>query len=91
MTGVQTCALPILIVLPSIGGEAARKRITDIEQLVYNLGFEITGTKELSISVGVSVYPEDGETVEDLLSEADRRMYQAKRRHHSDKTKALRA
>ena len=72
-----------VIVLPGMNHEDASSRITEIEKLVQDLGFEITGTKQLSISVGVSVYPQDGETVEDLLSEADRRMYQAKRMHHS--------
>ena len=72
-----------VIVLPGMNHEDASSRIAEIEKLVQDLGFEITGTKQLSISVGVSVYPQDGETVEDLLSEADRRMYQAKRMHHS--------
>ncbi len=33
----------------------------------------------LSMSVGVAVYPEDGKDAEDLLAEADRRMYKSKR------------
>ena len=31
------------------------------------------------MSVGVATYPEDGTDAEDLLAEADRRMYKSKR------------
>ena len=34
----------------------------------------------LAASVGEASFPQDGQTVEDLLSEADRRMYLAKRK-----------
>ena len=33
----------------------------------------------LSMSVGVAIYPDDGKDAEDLLAEADRRMYKSKR------------
>ena len=34
---------------------------------------------QLSVSIGVSVYPEDGRTAQDLLEAADRELYQRKR------------
>ena len=34
----------------------------------------------LTISVGVAVFPEDGRTTDELLAQADRRLYEAKRR-----------
>lgn len=34
----------------------------------------------LSGSIGISTYPEDGDTVEKLYSKADEALYQAKRR-----------
>jgi diguanylate cyclase (GGDEF)-like protein/putative nucleotidyltransferase with HDIG domain len=37
----------------------------------------------ISVSVGSSFYPKDGETGEELLSEADRSMYEVKERHYS--------
>jgi GGDEF domain-containing protein len=40
----------------------------------------------VSISIGEAYYPEDGSDAEELLAEADRRMYKAKqlrRRHHT--------
>jgi len=33
----------------------------------------------LSVSVGVAVYPQDGETIENLLSQADSALYSMKR------------
>jgi GGDEF domain-containing protein len=33
----------------------------------------------LSMSVGVATFPDDGSDAEDLLAEADRRMYKSKR------------
>jgi GGDEF domain-containing protein len=37
----------------------------------------------VSVSVGSAFYPTDGLSVEDLLSEADRSMYENKERHYS--------
>jgi diguanylate cyclase (GGDEF)-like protein len=37
----------------------------------------------VSVSVGCSFYPEDGGSGEDLLSEADRNMYEFKEKHYS--------
>ena len=37
----------------------------------------------LTVSIGVSVYPDDGRTVQDLLEAADRQLYQRKRASHA--------
>lgn len=63
---------------------------TDIEQAVavadkilgilrkpYQLG---TQTRTVSVSIGVSLYPSNGEDMETLLAQADAAMYRAKRR-----------
>jgi len=37
------------------------------------------GLKNITISIGVASFPEDGEKKEDIISSADRALYQAKR------------
>jgi GGDEF domain-containing protein len=37
----------------------------------------------VSVSVGCSFYPADGTSGEELLSEADRHMYEIKEKHYS--------
>lgn len=41
------------------------------------------GSMQLGVSIGLAVYPDDGETRLKLLSYADRGMYETKRRRHS--------
>jgi len=38
-----------------------------------------TELPKLSVSIGVAVYPDDGQTIEQLLGSADRALYQEKR------------
>ena len=73
-----------VVALPGMNDEDANQRVTEIELMAKAVGKEVTGTDHLSISVGISVYPRDGDTVEGLLSVADRRMYQNKRSNKQD-------
>ena len=68
-----------VVALPGMNNEDANQRVREIESMAKVVGKQITGTDHLSISVGISIYPQDGDTVEGLLSVADRRMYQNKR------------
>jgi diguanylate cyclase (GGDEF)-like protein len=43
----------------------------------------------VTVSVGASFYPEDGNSGEELLSEADRSMYDVKEKHYSVAEPAL--
>jgi len=65
------------VVLPETVEGAARqvaRRISD--------RMEADGeTPKVSVSMGVAVYPRDGETAETLLGAADRTLYEAKTRH----------
>jgi hypothetical protein len=45
----------------------------------------------LSLSVGQAVYPEDGRDAEELLAEADRRMYIEKQQQNTHKSRRLHA
>ena len=41
----------------------------------------------VSVSIGFAFYPEDGVDADHLIREADHRMYQEKKRHHSQLAK----
>jgi diguanylate cyclase (GGDEF)-like protein len=64
------------LVLPEINAEAAELVARRICESVANDG---KGPK-LSISVGVVIYPQDGDSIESLLCEADSKLYTMKRR-----------
>ena len=72
-----------VIILPEMVSDAAQVKIRQIEHLAARIGAENGMPLEgaaLTVSVGEAGFPHDGQTVEDLLSEADRRMYLAKRK-----------
>ncbi len=68
-----------VVALPGMNLDDAQQRVHQIDEMVKQVGMQITGTEHLAISIGIAIFPQDGETVEALLSEADRRMYQVKR------------
>jgi len=63
------------------GGSALEleDRIESMRHVVRKAGETTPEPCAISISIGVAVYPEDGADAEDLLAEADRRMYKSKR------------
>jgi len=62
------------VVLPETGAEPARQVARRISERLANDGEE----PSLSVSVGLAVYPQDGEMIESLLGAADRALYAAK-------------
>ncbi len=64
-----------VVIAPGLTPEAAARKAEQMRELVHRVGKEICHEDILSLSVGKSVYPEDGEDAEKLLSEADKRMY----------------
>jgi diguanylate cyclase (GGDEF)-like protein/PAS domain S-box-containing protein len=64
-----------LVVLPETNAEEANLVARRICESVAN---EDNGPK-ISVSVGVAVYPQDGDTIEKLLGEADSALYSMKR------------
>jgi diguanylate cyclase (GGDEF)-like protein len=62
------------LVLPETNAEAATQVARRICESVANEG---NGPK-ISVSVGIAVYPQDGETIETLLSQADSALYAMK-------------
>jgi diguanylate cyclase (GGDEF)-like protein len=68
------------VILPEVGEEEARRVAERICSRLASDG----QSPQISVSVGVSVYPTDGTTMEKLFGAADRSLYRLKRR---DKTK----
>ncbi len=67
-----------VLVLPGLRMDQALAKCVRLNSLTRQAGQEICGSETLSLSAGVAVYPDDGKEAEQLLSEADRRMYIAK-------------
>ena len=69
-----------LVILPGMGAEASFQRAEEIRRRVsqMRLNFHGGALKEVTISIGVSTYPQGGQTVEELVRSADRAMYSAK-------------
>jgi diguanylate cyclase (GGDEF)-like protein/PAS domain S-box-containing protein len=66
------------VVLPETGAEAANQAA---ERISHSIANDDMGPK-LSVSIGVAVYPRDGERIEALLRAADVAMYAMKARKH---------
>ena len=72
-----------VIVAPGLGNEATVEMVQRLHSMVSQVGREICGADLVSISIGQAFYPADGEGAEELLAEADRRMYAAKSAHYA--------
>jgi diguanylate cyclase (GGDEF)-like protein len=66
------------LVLPETNADAANLVSQRICENVVN---DDNGPK-ISVSVGVAVYPQDGNTIESLVSAADSALYSMKRQRH---------
>jgi len=69
-----------VLCLPGACREIAEKRATDIRESVKRLSLHYEGRDMgvITISVGVSIYPDLGETPAELMKKADQALYQAK-------------
>jgi diguanylate cyclase (GGDEF)-like protein len=69
-----------VIVLPGCGIEDAQSKAAGIQNAIATLECEpVAGvTAQLRASVGIALFPDDGDTFEALLGAADRRMFQDK-------------
>ena len=73
-----------VIIAPGMKMEAAKEKAAHLAQLARETGRAVCGDKSLGASVGVACFVEDGQDAEQLLAEADRRMYLAKQVHHQE-------
>jgi len=69
-----------LIILPDTSREECTQRAIQICSGVRNLAGRVPGlpTETITVSLGVAVFPADGETVEKILKASDQALYRAK-------------
>jgi diguanylate cyclase (GGDEF)-like protein len=64
-----------VLVLPGMKPDAVGDKILALSALASEVGRTVCGENIISASVGVASWPADGLTADELLAEADRRMY----------------
>ncbi len=69
-----------VLVLPGLQPDQLQQKIERLRAITEEAGREIFAQETLSLSIGHSMFPEDGVDADRLLSEADRRMYIAKQK-----------
>ncbi len=69
-----------VLVLPGLKLDQVQQKVQRLRAITAEAGREVCGTETLGLSVGHSLFPEDGTDADQLLSEADRRMYTAKQK-----------
>ena len=71
-----------VVLLPETDTETARRKMESLRELVANTPIQIAPhgqAVQVTISVGLASFPQDGEEAADLFATADERMFQAKR------------
>ncbi|HJT89335.1 MAG TPA: HD domain-containing phosphohydrolase [Bryobacteraceae bacterium] len=68
-----------VLLLPGSTREEIQRRVTQLAEIGASAGSFLAGVETLTMSVGEAFFPEDGGDAEQLLAEADRRMYAAKK------------
>jgi diguanylate cyclase (GGDEF)-like protein len=69
-----------VVIAPGLAADAAVNKAEQMRALARHAGSEVCNEEILSLSVGRSVFPDDGNDAEQLLAEADRRMYLEKQK-----------
>ncbi|HLH40894.1 MAG TPA: HD domain-containing phosphohydrolase [Bryobacteraceae bacterium] len=68
-----------VVLLPSVEPADIPAKIVQLREVVHDIGRQMFSGSSLTASIGVAHFPIDGEDAEELLAEADRRMYKEKR------------
>lgn len=79
-----------VFVLPELTKDGAEELKPRLELAVEEAGQQICGAKVVTASIGCAFYPKDGSTAEELLSEADHRMYETKETYYKQRGEASR-
>ena len=67
-----------VLILPASDCANMQRRIGELHEIGARSSNEATGMDKMTMSIGESFFPADGSDAEQLLAEADRRMYRAK-------------
>lgn len=78
-----------VIVAPGLENSAAQEKAVRLNELASSAGWQVCKERLLSVSVGSAFFLEDGFDAEQLLAEADRRMYIVKQHHHDRENKVV--
>ncbi len=78
-----------VVVAPGLPPAVMGKKAEQLRSLARQAGFDVCGEQILSLSIGQAIYPQDGADAEQLLAEADRRMYMEKQKQLSYKNRRL--
>ncbi len=78
-----------VVIAPGLTAEAAARKAEQMRDLAKQAGKDVCNEDILSLSVGKSVFPEDGMDAEKILSEADKRMYLQKQSQSTQKNRRL--
>jgi diguanylate cyclase (GGDEF)-like protein len=66
------------LVFPGLDSNAIQAKVAQMDQMASEAACEVNPEAKLTLSVGVAIFPEHGTDAEQLLAEADRRMYRNK-------------
>ena len=75
-----------VLVLPGIDQAQLNRKLLELEEIANAAGREICGEDILSISVGEATFPDEGRNSEEILEEADRKMYRNKQERKSGRS-----
>jgi diguanylate cyclase (GGDEF)-like protein/putative nucleotidyltransferase with HDIG domain len=71
-----------IVVASNLTPESVTEKSMLLSALAQEAGRQVCGTNALSASLGAVFYPQDGADAEQLLAEADKKMYGAKHLHY---------
>jgi diguanylate cyclase (GGDEF)-like protein/putative nucleotidyltransferase with HDIG domain len=78
-----------VVIMPGFDIAATREKTRLFQSVAVDVGIQVCKEPLLSLSAGIAVSPHDGLDAEQLLAEADRRMYADKSLHHAQMPHAL--
>jgi diguanylate cyclase (GGDEF)-like protein/putative nucleotidyltransferase with HDIG domain len=78
-----------VILLAGSDRESVYQRIAEFQTISCDTLESVASLGIIRLSIGEAFYPEDGTDAEQLLAEADRRMYKSKHLHKADKARGI--